>query len=222
MPWEETVVRSILNGLCLSHIYPRCSMVLEYVPTFARTKCPSYARGKYCIHGAYGYCISHDIYWMSTIFSHCWCWFISISYSLLYTQLYWYEHHIEISKCHIYPPLLSHPWHLWIAECRSKFCTSELDSLAAAMTWRMPGCRDASVRKPPRGLDPSGSIYPYGVIHYFYGGFMNGQSLINDFYEYQWSIFIYAMFDYRRVTFMWKLSIVHGWNHQKSSLVHVL
>ena len=32
---------------------PICSMVLEYLPTFARTKSPSFV-GKYTIHGAYG------------------------------------------------------------------------------------------------------------------------------------------------------------------------
>jgi hypothetical protein len=41
----------IVNGPWRS--YPICSMVLEYLPTFARTKSPNV--GKYTIHGAYGY-----------------------------------------------------------------------------------------------------------------------------------------------------------------------
>ena len=34
-------------------LYPKCSWVLEYLPTFTRTKSPSFV-GKYTIHGAYG------------------------------------------------------------------------------------------------------------------------------------------------------------------------
>jgi hypothetical protein len=35
------------------NIIPICPMVLEYLPTFARTKSPSHV-GKFTIHGAYG------------------------------------------------------------------------------------------------------------------------------------------------------------------------
>jgi hypothetical protein len=46
----------LLAGLIFQGVevtaFPICSMVLEYVPTFARTKSPSFV-GKYIMHGVY-------------------------------------------------------------------------------------------------------------------------------------------------------------------------
>ena len=53
--WINSVIALWHHGhlyQCVT-ILPIGSMVLEYVPTFARTKSPSFV-GKYTIHGAYG------------------------------------------------------------------------------------------------------------------------------------------------------------------------
>ena len=81
---------------------PKCSMVLEYLPTFARTKSPSYV-GKYTIHGAYGMGRTKDgnLDFYPEIYRVPWC------YSPMNQEL-WESHGIII-------PGADGHWHLRVA-----------------------------------------------------------------------------------------------------------